>query len=229
MARKIIGIIGGMGPEATVDLMYKIIKATPAKTDQEHLRMLVDNNPQIPSRVEAVLNNAQNPGPVMAESGKKLEQGGADFLIIPCNTAHYFLKYVLEAVTIPVVSIIDETVKTIIESGIKDVAILATTATLKTKLYENKLKEAGINVIFPSDQYQETVMKIINHVKAGEAEEAKKHNKAIIDHIVEKGAKAAILGCTELPIGIEQSKFDFTFFDPTNILARAAVREALGK
>lgn len=229
MKRKNIGIIGGMGPEATVDLMNKIIKATPAKIDQEHLRMFVDNNPQIPSRIEAILEGAENPGPTMAESAKKLEEAGADFLIIPCNTAHYFVDAVKEAVDLPLVSIIEETVASIKESKLEEVAILATTATLKTKLYEEKLEEEGIRVILPEEKYQKIVMEIINHVKAGEIEAAYGLNEEVIEHIKAKGARAAILGCTELPLGIDHENLDFDFFDPTNILARAAVREALGK
>src|SRR5690554_5524519 len=153
MTTKVVGIIGGMGPEATVDLMTKIIRATPAKIDQEHIRTLVDNNPRVPSRVEAIMQDCPSPGPVMAEMAKNLEKWGADFLAIPCNTAHYYYPDVVEAVEIPVINMIEETLKVLKKDNVQNVALLATTATLATKLYEKKAQVEGINLILPSPEY----------------------------------------------------------------------------
>lgn len=228
MGDKIVGIIGGMGPEATVDLLTKIIRATPAKRDQEHIRTLVDNNPRIPSRVEAILGYGPSPGPVMAEMAKNLEKSGAHFLAIPCNTAHYYLSDVKEAVQIPVLDMIEETVKVLKADNIQNVALLATTATIATKLYENKLTEAGINFILPAPEYQEIVMETIFAVKSGDLEGIQKYTDEIINHCLELGAQAVILGCTELPIAYKnKEKYKITFYDPTEILARAIVRDAL--
>ena len=105
---KIVGILGGMGPEATVDLMQRIIRLTPALDDADHIRCIVDNNPKVPSRIKAIIEGGgEDPGPCMAEMGRRLESWGADFLVIACNTAHFYYDAVRDAVTIPVINLID--------------------------------------------------------------------------------------------------------------------------
>ena len=108
MTEKVVGILGGMGPEATVDLMQRIIRLTPALDDIDHLRCIVDNNPKVPSRIKAIIEgHGEDPGPHMAEMARKLEAYGTDFLVIACNTAHYYYETVKEAVEIPVINLID--------------------------------------------------------------------------------------------------------------------------
>ncbi|MFW6037888.1 MAG: aspartate/glutamate racemase family protein, partial [Desulfonatronovibrio sp.] len=107
MAEKIAGILGGMGPEATVDLMNRVIKATPAKDDEDHIRMVVDNNPKVPSRIKALIQgDGSSPGPCLREMARKLESWGVDFLAMPCNTAHFYHQEIQEAVSIPVLDMI---------------------------------------------------------------------------------------------------------------------------
>lgn len=226
MANKTVGIIGGMGPEATVDLMTKIIRATPAKTDQEHIRLLVDNNPQVPSRIEAILEGAESPGPELAKMAKGLERWGAEMLAIPCNTAHYFVQHVIDAVEIPVINMIEETVQVILASGKKDIALLATSATLKTKLYEEKLVQAGINLILPTPELQEEIMNTIYGVKAGDYPTAYAAIAKVLDHVQSRGAQGVIPGCTELPLVITKENCAVEIFDPTTILAQQVVARA---
>lgn len=226
MANKTVGILGGMGPEATVDFMTKIIRATPAKTDQEHIRLLVDNNPQVPSRIDAILEGGENPGPVLAEMAKGLENWGAEMLAIPCNTAHYYVQHVIDAVNIPVVNMIEETVQVILDSGIKNIALLATSATLKTKLYEEKLAQAGINLILPAPEFQEEIMEAIYGVKAGDYPTAFAAIAKVLDHVQSRGAQGVIAGCTELPLIISKDNCSLDIFDPTAILAQQIVARA---
>jgi len=108
--RKVVGVIGGMGPDATVDFMSRVIAFTEATRDQDHVRMLVDNNPAVPCRQEALLRDGKDPGPVLAGMARGLETAGADFLVMPCNTAHAFADVVRDAVSIPLLSIVDTTV-----------------------------------------------------------------------------------------------------------------------
>ena len=227
MASKTVGIIGGMGPEATADLMVKVIRATPAKVDQDHIRMFVDSNPKVPCRVSAILDDGPSPGPVMAQMAEGLEKIGADFLVIPCNTAHYYIDYVKDTVNIDVLNIIEETVKVLEKDGVKKVALLATSALINTKLYINELTAAGIEVILPQDDYQQMVMETIFAVKSGDFPKAEPYVEKIISHVVSKGAEAMILGCTELPLVINGEKYPFKFYDPTNVLAKAIVNKAL--
>lgn len=226
MANKTVGILGGMGPEATVDLMSKIIRATPAKTDQEHIRLLVDNNPQVPSRIDAILEGSENPGLVLAEMAKGLENWGAEMLAIPCNTAHYYVQYVMEAVNIPVVNMIEETIQVIVASGIKNIALLATTATLKTKLYEEKLIQAGLEVILPDPEFQEEIMRAIYGVKSGDYPKAYGAIAKVLEHVQSRGAQGVIPGCTELPLIISKDNCSLEIFDPTTILAKEIVARA---
>lgn len=228
MAKKVIGILGGMGPEATVDFMSKIIYNTPAKIDQEHLRILVDNNPQVPDRTKAISKEGESCGPVLAEMARNLEKWGADLLAMPCNTAHYFADFITEAVKIPFVNMIEETANTLVENGVKKVALLATDGTLRAGLYHQKLQEAGIELVVPSEEYQEKVMRTIAGVKAGDYKTATAYKAELVDHVVARGAEAIILGCTELPIAFKDREgFNITFYDPTDILAKAVVKKAI--
>ena len=108
-----VGVLGGMGPDATVDFMSKVIAATPAGSDQEHVHMLVDHNPHVPDRTRAILGEGGEPGPVLAAMAKQLEQAGASMIVMPCNTAHAFQADIEAALAVPFVSIIDETVEVI--------------------------------------------------------------------------------------------------------------------
>jgi len=225
--RKTVGILGGMGPEATVDFMAKIIKKTPARIDQHHLRLLVDNNPQVPDRLNAILNGGQSPGPILAKMALQLESWGAEILAMPCNTAHYYFSEVEKAVKIPFLSIIDETIKVLKEKNVTCVGLLASAGTLKMKLYHNKLAEANISIVIPSEAYQEKVNQSIYALKEGDYLKTRKSNQEIIDHIVGKNAQGVILGCTELPIVFDsRDEYNTVFYDPTEILAEAVVREA---
>lgn len=227
MPKKTVGIIGGMGPEATVDFMAKIIKNTPAQIDQQHLHMLVDNNPQVPDRIEAILKAGQTPGPILAQMAVQLEKWGADILAMPCNTAHYFFTEIEKAVGIPVLNIIDETIKVLKRENVNCVGLLASTGTLKTRLYHKRLEEANINIVIPSEAYQEKVTQSIYALKSGDYFRARMFNQELIDHLVGKNAEAVILGCTELPIVFkDRDEYRIAFYDPTEILAEAVVREA---
>ncbi|MGI6226157.1 MAG: aspartate/glutamate racemase family protein [Peptococcales bacterium] len=227
MSDKVLGIIGGMGPEATVDLMTKIIRATPAKIEQEHIRVLVDNNPHIPPRVEAIMGDGENPGPVMAEMARNLEKGGADFLVIACNTAHYWYSDAQNAVEIPVLNMIEEAVKVLKKDSFKNVMLFATLATIHTKLYEKALNEAGINLLLPDQPHQEKVLKAIKDVKFGNFIEARSVTKELVQHALDQGAEALILGCTELPFAFNNPQdFPIAFYDPAEIIAKIIVDKA---
>lgn len=229
MADKKLGILGGMGPEATVDFMGKVIKNTPAQRDQEHIRMLVDNNPQVPDRIKAISGCGENPGPVLAEMAWKLEEQGAELLAIPCNTAHFWVDYVKKRVNIPVINMIEETQKVLVKDKVTEVVLLATDGTLKTGLYKKILAETNIKLILPEESYQRKVMDVIYAVKSGDHAKAKELKLEILEYIGKKGGKSVILGCTELPLVFKAEEgIDITYYDPTDILAKAVVKFAKG-
>ena len=230
MKEGIIGILGGMGPEATADLFHKIIKNTEATKDQDHLRVLIDSNPKIPDRTTAMLGTGESSLPMMIETAKNLEKTGADFIVIPCVSAHYFIEELRKETTIPVISIIDEVAKEVERRlpGIHRTGLIATTGTIKARLFQDRLHEMGIEALVPSSQNQETlVMSAIYGVKAGSIspENREKILKASKE-LIEKGAQGIIGGCTEIPLLVNQGDMEVPFFDSLDILARAAIRRA---
>jgi len=199
---KVVGIIGGMGPGATIDLMKRIICLTPALDDIDHIRCIVDNNPKVPSRIKAIIEgNGEDPGPCMADMGKCLESFGADFLVIACNTAHYYYDVIQNAVNIPVINLID-----IVSLHVKinfpgqdKIGILASPAVAMTQLYSKRLKKLGIKDIWPDPDYQDSLFDVIKEVKKGNMGTGvcNKYEK-VCEHLSIKGVKTAIVACTEL-------------------------------
>ncbi|MBA7497614.1 Aspartate racemase [subsurface metagenome] len=229
MPEKIIGILGGMGPEATIDLFYKIIKFTPAEKDQDHLRIIIDNNPKIPDRTAAILGKGKDLLPALQETAKNLEKAGADFIIIPCNTAHYFLPLIQESVKIPILNMIEEAAEETQQRipQIQKVGLLASIGTYKTEIYHQQFKKFNIEVISPEEKDKEEVMKAIYAVKAGNLSEGiKKNILKIAQKLVDKGAEAIIAGCTEIPLILKEGDVSVPIIDPTQVLAKAAVQKA---
>ena len=224
---KTIGIMGGMGPMATVDLMKKIILATPASKDQDHIPMLVDNNSQVPDRTKAIMGQGASPVPEMVKSAKRLMMAGADFIIIACNTAHYFLPEILPQINIPVLSIIDVTANSAMAQGFKSVGLLATSGTVSTGLYQKKLEMAGITCITPAPEKQHLIDDMIYQgVKANNEAYDTSAAKALLEEMQSAGAEAFILGCTEVPVAVAMYKLQGRFIDSTDELAKAAIKFA---
>lgn len=229
MSEKVIGILGGMGPEATIDLFYKIIKSTPAGKDQEHLRIIIDNNPKIPDRTAAILGKGEDPLPALQETARNLEKAGANFIIIPCNTAHYFLPLIQESVKIPILNIIEETAKETRKRipQIQKVGLLASIGIYETEIYHQQFKKFNIEVISPEEKDKEEVMKAIYAVKAGNLSEGiKKSILKIAQKLIDKGAEVIIAGCTEIPLILKEEDVVVPLIDPTQVLAKAAVQKA---
>lgn len=223
--RKTIGILGGMGPLATCDLFSKIIQITDASCDQEHVRICIDNNTEISDRTNAIIRHGKDPVPEMVKSAVRLQSFGADVLIMPCNTAHYFYDRILPFVDIPFLSMIDETAKVISDRGLRKVGLLATDGMLQTAVYEKAFKKRGISIMVPPPENQVHIMDLIyNGVKAGNKEIDTKPTKKTIEDLFRKGAQTLVLGCTELPVAFDLYGFDYPKTDPTLILASRAVQ-----
>jgi len=212
---KVVGIIGGMGPEATVDLFRKIVEATPAKRDQEHLRILVDCNAKIPSRPAALLKGGPDPTPLLQETARTLERAGADVLLIACNTAHLFHDRIVAAVRR--------------YPRVCSVGILAGGAAIRLRLYQDRLEAKALQPIIPSEQDQEGVVSVIYSVKAGDkGPEVRARIRKVAEHLAQAGAELLFTGCTELPLVLQDGDVSVPVLDPTQILAQAAVRFARG-
>lgn len=225
--RKVVGILGGMGPEATADLFLKIIKSTPAEKDQDHLRVIIDSNPIIPDRTAYLLGKGEDPRPYLISTAKNVEKAGASFIAIPCNTAHYFHKDIQDAVSIPVLHIMKEVGK-VLSGKVHRVGLLASTGTVRTKLYDETLAEFGIQTLVPTEQEQKEVMDAIYLVKAGKLEKAREIALKYGEILASRGAEAVIAGCTEIPLVLKEGDLDVSVIDATKILAEACVKLALG-
>lgn len=225
---KTIGILGGMGPMATYDLGIKIVENTRAENDQEHVPVIIDCNTRIADRTAAILKGGADPRPEMIKSAKRLEAAGADFLVMPCNTAHYFYDDICDAVDIPVIHMPREVASRLKEKQIKKAAVLATDGTCQSGIYERALEEAGIEAVYPSDDMQKVIMSLVyDHVKAGNMEFSDLDIDGVVDDVKSKGAEIMILGCTELPLAFDIiGETGLPTIDPTAELAKAAVLAA---
>lgn len=214
-----------MGPEATVDLLQRIIANTPALDDVDHIRCIVDNNPKIPSRIKAIMGeDGINPGPSMVEMAKRLEQWGADFLAIPCNTAHYYYDYVADAVSIPVIHLIDLVVEKIMAENrdLREVGVLGSTTIVKTGLYASRFAKQGVTVVYPDAADQEQLFALIRAVKKGDTGRAVAASFIeICTGLARRGVTICILGCTEL--GVIRADLPITSIDAAEVLAREIV------
>jgi len=230
MEKKIIGILGGMGPLATADLFQKIILHTRAETDQQHLHVLIDSNTNIPDRTAALLHGGADPTPELVKSARRLADAGADVLIMPCNTAHNFYDAVQGAVDIPVLHMIALTRDALLARGVRRAALLATDGTVQTGIYQRVLAGSGIDLLVPEGDEQAAVMDIIYRgVKAGDMAHSTEGFRRCIESLLALGAETLILGCTELPLAFSLYRLDYPVTDPTLELALGAIRFAGGE
>lgn len=228
--KQAVGVIGGVGPMATVYYMQRVIEMTKAGCDQEHINMLVFNDCDIPDRTAFITEKSpDNPLPVMVEDAKRLEAAGCEYVVIPCNTAHYFYDELEQAVEIPVVNIVEETIR-YAKARVQDlscVGIMATTGTIVTGTYQKYAERAGLSFAVPDENEQNLLMQIIyDGVKAGKPVPRADFDR-VANHLRAKGAQCLILGCTELSV----LKRDLPINDPDvldsiDVLASETVRRS---
>ena len=225
--KKTIGILGGMGPLATADLYRKLVLLTDAASDSEHIRVYIDSNTTIYDRTAAILSGGANPLPAMTDSLRKLESCGADCIIMPCNTAHYFLPKLQELTKVPFVSMLEAAAKTCrARYPGQTAAVLATKGTLTSGLYQKTLEAEGVPYLIPEAAEQDQLMTVIYEgVKAGAPPEAyRAEYLSVLNAMEARGAGYFILGCTELPLAAQLLGADRPAVDPTEELAKAAIR-----
>ena len=230
--QKTVGVLGGMGPEATVDFMAKVIALTNAVRDQDHVRMLVDHNPHVPNRQEAILAGGEDPGPALAKMAAGLEAGGADFLVIPCNTAYVFEDAILAATHVPLISIIGVSIAAAQEQapGAQRIGVLATDGCLRSGIFQAGLDEAGLAADLPTDDELRELMSLVKTIKAGKQSDTTGHTMAgLAGALVSHGAGAIIAGCTEIPLVLDQDAVSVPLISSTDALAEITVKLATGE
>ncbi|QCB93778.1 aspartate/glutamate racemase family protein [Cellulomonas shaoxiangyii] len=225
-----VGVIGGVGPAATVSFLDLVVRHTDAARDQDHVDLVVLQHASIPDRTAYILGDSpDDPGPVMAADARRLEALGVEFVVVPCNTAHHFTAEVAAAVTVPVLSIVDETVDEVAaRPGTTRVGLLATSGTLASGVYQRAAQERGLAVVEPDADDQRVVMGIIyDQVKAGRPADVPAL-RAVADRLAARGADVVVLGCTELSVvALEHGLLaEPLFVDSLDVLARRTVVRA---
>jgi aspartate racemase len=226
--RIILGIFGGMGPEATANMYQLIVKLTPANRDQDHIPTLIYSFPQVPDRTTAIQNGDPSIVPYLAEGVTRLRNAGASFIIIPCNTAHYYYERMQAAVDIPILNMIRETAHDVVtrypES--RRIGLLATSGTIRSGLYEREFALHGRQTIIPDESVEaDYVMKAIARIKAGDTGRESEDLLATAGaHLEAKGAQVLVLGCTEIPLAFNPGRAKVPVVNATRVLAEAAIR-----
>ncbi|MFA7653662.1 MAG: amino acid racemase [Candidatus Magasanikbacteria bacterium] len=231
--KKIIGILGGMGPSVSAEIYKQIIKTAQkkyhAKQDTDFPPMFIYSLP-LAGFNETGFTNSKQVKNQLISGVKKLETAGSDFIIITCNTVHYFLKDMRAAINIPIISIIEETVKKVKSTKQKYVGVISSQSTNQLKLYEKTLSKNNIKTISPNTEMQKKINKIILKIMSGQAGlKEKKVLIKIIEYLQNLGAQSIVLGCTELPLLINQKDIKITLFNSNEILIQSALKNSLGK
>lgn len=221
-----------MGPEATNQLCALITAHTAVGRDQDHIPVVTFNNSRIPDRVRAVYGGGESPVPEMIRTARVLEEAGADFLVMPCNLAHYFLRDVQAAVGVSILNMIEETVSHVVEHHprLRQAGILASTPTLESGLYHRSFQAHGKRLLAPAaDEQAGEVMKAIygaEGIKCGYKDAPRALLTGAAERLVAAGAEVIIAGCTEVSLVLTSDDSPFVVIDPLDIIARAAVARA---
>lgn len=226
---KTIGIIGGMGSMATVDLFEKIVTHTPAMNDQQHIPLLIYNNPAIPSRMNAILKGTESPLCELVKSARKLEEAGADFLIMPCNTAHYWLSDIQSHIRIPIYSMIEHAASCI-EKFYSELngplLLLASKATIQKELYQQAFLRKGLPLQLPEPEEQDVIDSAIQDVKASVIADSiwiPHMNRMLEKYHLIRGIQAILGACTEIPLLFPYLYEPIHKLDPTLMIAKQAI------
>jgi aspartate racemase len=232
MEHRTIGILGGMGPESTAALYLKIVRLTPIPREQDHLRIIIDSNPTIPDRTEALRRGSTEAAiRALTETARNVERAGAQLIGIPCNTAHAFLAELRASVSVPIVDMVAEAVRRAHDTFGANAAVglLTTDGVHITRLYHDALARSGLTAVTPDAEAQSTVMRVIGEVKRNGVVE--RHRGLLAGPIRElglRGATALIAGCTEISLVLSTHPPDLPWLDPLDVLAETLIREASG-
>jgi len=222
-----IGVIGGVGPAATAEFLSRVVQWTQAATDQDHANLVVLQHSAIPDRTDFLLGHSEeDPGPVLAADARRLRDWGVEAIVVPCNTATAFMRAMSEAVSIPVIDIIDAAAEDAKARGWSSVGVLATEGTMASGAYARALDHHGVTAIAPSPEAQAAITTLIyRDIKAGRPPERVLFDRGVED-VRRQGAEGVILGCTELSVAAATWQSDPLVLDALDSLAIRTVRLA---
>lgn len=226
-----VGVIGGLGPDATLDFFRRLLDRSRAATDQERLRVLIDCNPHVPDRNRAVAGTGPSPGPALAAMAAGLQASGADLLVMPCNTAHAWRDDITAAVDVPLLDLIETTADAVLVAapGAEAVGVLGSSGCLDAGLYQASLSRRGVDVVTPGPEDISAFMGHLYRIKAGDRSAAVRAGVvAICQRLVDRGAGALVAGCTEIPLVAGPDDFAVPLIESTDELVAATVACARG-
>ncbi len=223
---RVLGVLGGMGPLATVDFLQKLIEETPADRDQDHIPVIAYSVPQIPDRPSAIIGAGESPLPHMLTGIRTLKAAGADVVAIACNTAHYWYDELVQQGGLPILHIADAACDALGEKSMQRAGLLATEGTVAAAFYQSRFAARGIECLLSSAEAQRTlVLPAIECVKRNDL--ARAHTLAVraARQLLDRGAQRIVMGCTEIPLamGYQTSDVSAHCVDATRALARACV------
>ncbi len=222
---KKLGVIGGLGPLATSHFFELVVRMTDASCDQEHMDMVIYNYPSIPDRTNYILQKSnENPFPKMLEVAKRLHKEEVDYIVVPCITAHYFYQDLQQRVETPIINMVQETVDYLYQRKIKKVGIMATEGTIQSRIVQEIVEKAGMELVVPSEEKEKELMDLIyKEVKANKPIDMYKF-ESITKYLQEKGAEVIILGCTELSVVKREITVGPGFIDALEVLALRSIK-----
>lgn len=222
---RVVGVLGGMGPAATLDFMARVQALRAGGRDQDHLRLIVDLNPTVPDRNAAVAGTGPSPGPTLAAMAKGLERAGADFLVMPCNAAHAFAEAITAASSLPLLDMIEATADAALAVTPQPnrVGVLAVTACLDSGLYQRALAARGAEAVVPQGPLREELMAAIYAVKSGDMPAARAGALRVAEAMAAEGAEILIAGCSEVPLALGDDEAPVPLINATQVLAERTV------
>lgn len=221
---KVLGILGGLGPMATVYFYELLTRHTKAACDQEHIDVVINSRATTPDRTAYILGQSEeNPFEIMVNDAARLVTFGADILAIPCNTAHYFYDRLNAVIKIPILNMVEETVLTAQRGGCRKLGVLATTGTAKTGTYQRMCALHKLDCAVPDEAAQQCVMDVIyGDIKQGKRADRKAFLRAV-DSLRAQGCDRVALGCTELSLVKRDEHLDAFYLDSMEVLAKSAI------
>ena len=226
----VVGVLGGMGPAATWDFCREVLAATPAKVEQEHLRLLVDSDPGVPNRHAALRGEGASPAPHLGRMARGLVAAGAEVLCMPCNTAHVFASEVRDVEGAQFVDMIEATVAATRHAapGVTRVGLLATTTTVTAGVYPQAFEVEGVEVVVPNEASQARLMELVFAIKGGDVgKDVRDGFRSLAAELVTDGVGAVVAGCTEVPLVLTAEDVSVPYVASTRALAEAVVRRAV--
>ena len=204
---KRLGVLGGMGPAASAEFITRLIQQTPATKDQEHIPFVLWNEPRVPDRSTSILNEDDKPLPYLLQGMQVLKAVGCTTIVIPCNTAHFWYDELVKF-KIPILHIVDSVADSLRDVNVTGtIGVMGTQATVELGLYQYMLNKSGWDCITPTkEEMNNLVQPAIDLIKSGSIKEAHPMLMTVVKSLIDRGAKAVVLGCTEIPLAVKETE-----------------------